>query len=80
MILQSIVSVKSYLTVRCHFVFSEKLEARVLATKELFGSHTGENIANDLKNILTGWNIITKVVTVISDNGANMKRAINDFL
>lgn len=68
----------AYITVTCHFIYDDKCEARVLATKEMFGSHTAENIAMELNEISIKWNISTKIVTVVSDNGANIKKAVND--
>ena len=69
---------RAYITVTCHFIYNDKCEARVLATKEMFGSHTADNIARELNEISTQWNIRNKIVTVVSDNGANIKKAVND--
>jgi len=56
------------------------LYSPVLATEKVKESHTGENIASALSNIFNEWNISNKIVTIVSDNGANIKHAINDHL
>eukprot|EP00102_Acyrthosiphon_pisum_P010151 XP_008178343.1 PREDICTED: zinc finger BED domain-containing protein 4-like [Acyrthosiphon pisum] len=71
---------KSYITVTCHFIFDNHLYSPVLATRELFDSHTGINIATTLKNIFNEWGIADKIVTIVSDNGSNIKSAINEHL
>ena len=43
-------------------------------------SHTGVNIGNLLSGILNEWDIKDKIVTIVSDNGANIKNAINVHL
>jgi hypothetical protein len=56
------------------------LYSPVLATKEVIVSHTGKNIASALSNIFNEWNITNKIITIVSDSGANIKHAINDHL
>jgi len=73
-------STRSYITVTCHFIFNDCLYSPVLATEEVKESHTGENIASALSNIFNEWNISNKIVTIVSDNGANIKHAINNHL
>lgn len=70
----------AYITVTGHFIFKDELWARVLATRDLPGSHTSENIAIALNSIFNEWNIDNKIMTVVSDNGANIKKAIGDNL
>ncbi|KAL4142806.1 hypothetical protein QTP88_005205 [Uroleucon formosanum] len=71
---------KSYITVTCHFIFDNHLYSPVLATREVFDSHTGLNIATTLKNIFNEWGITNKIITIVSDNGSNIKNAINEHL
>ncbi|KAL4153182.1 hypothetical protein QTP88_001015 [Uroleucon formosanum] len=71
---------KSYITVTCHFIFDNHLYSPVLTTREVFDSHTGLNIATTLKNIFNEWGITNKIVTIVSDNGSNIKNAINEHL
>lgn len=42
---------KSYITVTCHFIYTDNLYSPVIATKEVCESHTGENIASTLSHI-----------------------------
>jgi len=42
---------KSYITVTCHFIFSNRLHSPVLATREVKDSHTGLNIATALTHM-----------------------------
>lgn len=51
-----------------------------MATKEICGSHTAENIGNVLTTILNEWQIFNKIVTIVSDNGANIKESISEHL
>jgi len=51
-----------------------------LATREVHGAHTGENIAAVLLEIFNEWEINNKIVTIVSDNGLNIKNAINTHL
>lgn len=71
---------KSYITVTCHFIYDDHLYSPVLATREVFESHTGQNIATALKNIFNEWGITNKILTIVSDNGSNIKNAINEHL
>ncbi|XP_008182397.1 zinc finger BED domain-containing protein 1-like [Acyrthosiphon pisum] len=69
----------AYITVTCHFIFDDILYSPV-ATREVHDSHTGEHIAASLSLIFNEWEIGNKIVTVVSDNGANIKNAINQHL
>lgn len=73
-------STKSYITITCHFIYNDNLYSTVLNTKEVRESHTGENIAATPSYIFKEWNITNKIVTIVSDSGANIKNAINDHL
>lgn len=46
---------------------------------EIPESYTSINIVNNLKSILKFWNIENKVCAIVSDNAANMVKAINDI-
>ncbi|KAJ8877603.1 hypothetical protein PR048_022058 [Dryococelus australis] len=72
-------SALSFLTVKVHFVseFSETiLHSLVLTTVPMTDSHTGENIVSFLEKVLHEWNILRKTVGIVTDNGANIKKAI----
>lgn len=69
-----------YLTVTCHFIYNDCLYSLVLATREIIKIHTGANIATSISDILIEWGILDKIVTIVSDNGSNIKNAINEYL
>lgn len=69
---------RAYITVT--FIFNDHLYSPVIATREMREAHTGLNIAALLSNILIEWGIKDKIVTIVSDNGANIKNAINKHL
>jgi len=69
----------SYLGVTCHFLDNWKLRNRILETFEVPESHTSENITNNIKSVIKNWQIENKVCAIVSDNAANMVKAINDI-
>uniref|UniRef100_A0A8D8X7K5 Zinc finger BED domain-containing protein 1 n=1 Tax=Cacopsylla melanoneura TaxID=428564 RepID=A0A8D8X7K5_9HEMI len=73
-------STKSYLTVTGHFIHNDTLHSYVLATRELSKKHTAENIALKIRDIIDEFGIAAKVVAVVTDNAANMKKCVNDCL
>ncbi|CAD6216497.1 GSCOCG00011341001-RA-CDS [Cotesia congregata] len=71
---------RSFLGCTAHYHFEGKLSEAVLGVKELQERHTAENIAKALKSMLEAWKIdIKKVVAVVTDNGSNMVKAVNDL-
>ena len=52
----------------------------VISTAEIYKTHTAENIASALRHVFNEWQIESKIVTVITDNAASMKKAVNDFI
>lgn len=68
-------SERGYINVNAHFIDNGKI-CSVLATNVMFGSHIGENVGNVLTNVLTEWSILEKIVTIVSDNGANIKKLL----
>ncbi|RNA21089.1 zinc finger BED domain-containing 1-like [Brachionus plicatilis] len=71
----------SYFGVTCHF-FNELtlLCSRTLEISNLPGSHTAENIANALFNVLRDWGIVDKIVSFVTDNAKNMQNIKNYLL
>jgi hypothetical protein len=49
----------------------------LLSIEVLPSPHTAENISNSLLNIFEKWNILDKVFVATTDNGRNIKKAIN---
>ncbi|XP_030765200.1 zinc finger BED domain-containing protein 1-like [Sitophilus oryzae] len=73
-------TINHYITITIHFIENAELHTSALQTSEVQGSQTGSHIASELMEIFNKWEISRKVVTVVSDNGANIKSAINDHL
>lgn len=72
---------RAYLGVTCHFVTVDehacpKLQSLLLNCHRFSGSHTGERIASEFESILDAYEIKQKVDHVITDNAANMKKAM----
>lgn len=71
---------KSFLTVTVHFISDFKLHSSVLSTHEVNSDHSSLNISEAIKTVLDKWEINEKVVTVVTDNAKNMKKAVKDDL
>lgn len=64
---------EGYLTLTAHFLSSSwDLRSVVLNTVRIRDSHTGENIASEIRSVLEHWGIVSKVSTLVTDNAANM--------
>lgn len=70
------IATESYLTVTCHYIKDFVLKSAVLSTKPLGGeaNHTSENIAQNLRDIFNEWEIDSKIVCIVTDNAANIKK------
>lgn len=71
---------KAYITVTAHFIHDYEMKSLALATEEIPITHTSLNIGTAISNILNEWKIHEKVVTVVTDNAANMKSAVTEQL
>ena len=70
-------TVDPYMTVTVHFVDQNwQINSRVLSTTKVEGSHTGEKIADELRGVFKTWDIEDKVTTIVTDNAANVKNAV----
>lgn len=72
---------ENYLAVTAHFL-SETFELKTLLLEcvSFNESHTSANLAKELKRVMIEWNLDKKVLLVVSDNAANIKKAIRDDL
>ena len=72
----------SYTGLTIHFVDSDfNLHSHLLDTKEFCDSHTGENMANELSEILDDWKLTrTKLVCATTDNGSNVLTAMDTLV
>lgn len=74
-------TVTSYLGVTAHYLQDDKLVSRCIATVALDQRHTGDFIAEKLKEICAGIHIsLDKITAVVTDNGSNMIAGIANFL
>lgn len=68
---------QSYMAVTAHFISDDwKLYSCLLGCFVSEVSHTSENIAGELKNITEKWGITQKIISVTTDNAANIVNAI----
>lgn len=65
-------SMDSFLTVTIHFFNKDILKSYVLTTCDVPTSHTSENLAEIMSNLLTEWKILGKISAIVTDNGPNM--------
>lgn len=67
------------MTVTGHFIDQKEgiLKCYVLETTEFSGNHTAERIVDRLENICIDWNIIDKIVCLVSDT-CNLMRKVGD--
>ena len=66
------------MTVTAHFLTDKiKMVSRVLCTLAVEVRHTAENLADHLKSVTANWRIPSeKICGVVSDNAANVRKAI----
>ena len=64
----------SYTGLTIHYIDGNfELQSHLLDTREFSESHTGENIATELKEILGEWNMsLENLVAATTDNGSNI--------
>jgi hypothetical protein len=71
---------QGFLGVTCSFLDKNFIIHEVTLTVEYVRyPHTGENISDTLFTILDEWGLREKVHIIVTDNGANMKKAIKDM-
>lgn len=71
---------KTFLSLTAHYIYDDMLASKTLAAQEVSGSHTATHTAAVITDILQKWNVYEKVVTVVTDNAANMKKAVSENL
>lgn len=70
---------RSFLTVTGHFISDFKMHSPVLSTEEITSDHSAVSILQAITKILDKWQINKKVFTAVTDNAANMKKAVNNL-
>lgn len=71
---------KSLISLTAHYIYQYKLKSVVISTSEIQLHHTAENIALAIQEVIDQWEISSKVVTIVTDNAAAMKKAVSECL
>lgn len=71
---------KSFISLTAHYIYQYKLKSVVISTSEIQIHHTAENIALAIQEVMDQWQISSKVVTIVTDNAAAMKKAVSECL
>lgn len=71
---------RCYITITAHFIYDFKTRSLALSTEEVKTDHSAINIGQAILDILSKWQITDKIVTVVTDNAANMKKAVLEHL
>ncbi|CAJ0921704.1 unnamed protein product [Ranitomeya imitator] len=66
----------TFFSVTCHFIENYKLVSCLLDCFEFSETHTSENLAEELLRVVKEWQIEGKVICCVSDNAANITKAI----
>jgi len=71
---------QGFLGVTCSFLDKNFIIHEIILTVEYVRyPHTSQHIADTLLTILDEWNLKEKVYFIVTDNGANIKKAIKDM-
>jgi zinc finger BED domain-containing protein 1 (E3 SUMO-protein ligase ZBED1) len=71
---------QGYLGITCNYLDEDfKLHERVLAIEYVRYPHTADHIGDTILSILDEWGIRDRTFVITTDNGANMKKAIQDL-
>ena len=71
---------QGFLGVTCSFLDKNfKIHEIILTIEYIRYPHTAKNISDTLFVILDNWNLREKTNVIVTDNGANMKKAIKEM-
>ncbi|CAH1100846.1 unnamed protein product [Psylliodes chrysocephalus] len=71
----------SFNGVTAHFINTHfEIKSLLLEVSVFEGAHTSANLARELRSIVTEWGVQDKILLAISDNAANIKKAILEEL
>ena len=71
---------RAFMGITAHYIadgFTNR--SYVIGFKKLSGSHTADVIVNELKNVIDKFDIKSKLVRIVTDNGANVVKAMRLF-
>ncbi|XP_061890314.1 E3 SUMO-protein ligase ZBED1-like isoform X1 [Entelurus aequoreus] len=63
---------ESYITVTCHYMEDWLMRSAVLATESMPMSHTADNLAERLNEIVHAWGLTGRVIACVHDNASNI--------
>lgn len=66
----------SFMAVTCHYIENYEMKSCLLDCFEVSERHTSENLAEELLKVAREWKIEHKVVCCVTDNAANIVKAI----
>ncbi len=74
-------STESYMGVTAHYwdETANQLEAKVLACTKFEGKHTALALKTKLEGLIEDFGITEKIVAILSDNAANIQKALEDM-
>nr|CAI5848501.1 unnamed protein product [Callosobruchus analis] len=70
----------SFMGVTANFITDFEVKSILLDVFLLKDAHSGINLANELRRVVREWEIENKILIAISDNAANIKKAIIEDL
>jgi hypothetical protein len=74
-------NVEGFIAVTSHFITPTfETKSVVLETSSYNENHTSANLAAELNRIIREWNLENKILLAVSDNAANIKKAIKEDL
>ncbi|XP_063855526.1 zinc finger BED domain-containing protein 4-like [Scylla paramamosain] len=62
--------------ITCHFNDNFQLQSTLLACTRFKGSHTAQKIHATFTEIITSFNLQTKILTIVTDSGTNVLKAL----
>jgi len=71
----------SYISFTLHYINEEyQLKHYLLETKEFTESHTGDNIAEEMRNIISEWELgSVDLIAATTDNVSNIKATLQSL-
>ncbi|CAG9819749.1 unnamed protein product [Phaedon cochleariae] len=76
------INTESFIAVTIHYIEENnfQLKSVLLECSATSQAHTSVNIARELNNIVVTWGIENKIMLAVTDNAANIRKAIRDEL
>lgn len=76
-----VMNTRSYLGLTCHFFEEGSLKSIAIGIQVLDDNHSSYYLQNIIKTLCVDWKIESnKIVAILTDNGANIVKAVHDFV